>query len=337
MRTAAISSVLSNYQVLCDALGEIHEIGCDEYTVKAGGYLASMEKFSTLFGLRLSHLLFSATEQLSLTLQGKDTTIQDAMNAANLTLAFLERQRSPDSFVRYYSKVVAESHQLTSEPALPRYRKRPRRYDDGQSSHRYDSPQSYYRQQYLEAIDLVHSDLRARFNQERGMPVAAVLEKTLLSSANNELSTNDLPSELKLYSKDVDVDRFLLQLKMLPDLVKAYNETHSSTPVRKVTNVRTLCEILNNVSSSKSLFSEVFKMIQLLLTIPVTTATAEQTFSVLRRLKTFLRSTVSQPRLNHALLLHIHKDRTDNINLISIAKEFISFNERRQNYFGTIA
>ena len=124
---------------------------------------------------------------------------------------------------------------------------------------------------------------------------------------------------------------------MLPDLVKAYNETHSSTPVRKVTNVRTLCEILNNVSSSKSLFSEVFKMIQLLLTIPVTTATAERTFSVLRRLKTFLRSTMSQPRLNHALLLHIHKDRTDNINLISIAKEFISVNERRQNYFGTIA
>ena len=62
MRTAAISSVPSNYQVLCDALGEIHETGCDEYAVKAGGHLASMEKFSTLFGLRLSHLLFSATE-----------------------------------------------------------------------------------------------------------------------------------------------------------------------------------------------------------------------------------------------------------------------------------
>ena len=192
---------------MCDALGEIHDAGCDEYAVKAGGYLALMEKFSTLFGLRLSHLLFSATEQLSLTLQVKDTTIQDAMNAANLTLAFLERRQTPDSFVRYYSKVVAESQQLTSEPALPRYRKRPSRYDDGQSSHRYDSPQSYYRQQYLEAIDLVHSDLKVGFYQERGMPVAAVLEKTL-SSANNELSTSDLPSEVKLCSKDVDVPYF---------------------------------------------------------------------------------------------------------------------------------
>ena len=51
MHTGAISFVLSNYQVLCDALGEIHDSGCDEYAVKAGGYLALMEKFSTLFGL----------------------------------------------------------------------------------------------------------------------------------------------------------------------------------------------------------------------------------------------------------------------------------------------
>ena len=53
------------------------------------------------------------------------------------------------------------------------------------------------------------------------MPVAAVLEKTVLRSANNELSTSDVPSELKLYSKDVDVHCSLLQLKMLLDLMKA--------------------------------------------------------------------------------------------------------------------
>ena len=44
-------------------------------------------------------------------------------------------------------------------------------------------------------------------------------------------------------------DRLLLQLKMLPLLVKAYNETHSYTPLSsEVSNVRTLCVTLNNVS-----------------------------------------------------------------------------------------
>ena len=41
--------------------------------------------------------LFSATEQLSLTLQGVDTTIQEAVQALKLALNYLGRQRSDDS------------------------------------------------------------------------------------------------------------------------------------------------------------------------------------------------------------------------------------------------
>ena len=37
---------------------------------------------------------------------------------------------------------------------------------------------------------------------------------------------------------------------------------------------------------------------------------------------------------NHVMLLHTHKDHTDNINLLEIAKEFVSFNDRRINLFG---
>ena len=67
--------------------------------------------------------------------------------------------------------------------------------------------------------------------------------------------------------------------------------------------------------------------------MPVTTATAERSFSTLRRLKTYLRSTMSQPRLNHIVLLHSHKERTDALDLIHIAKTFVSVNNRRQENF----
>ena len=44
-----------------------------------------MGKLSTFFGLKLAHLVFSASEQqLSITLQNKDTTAQDANIAVNL-------------------------------------------------------------------------------------------------------------------------------------------------------------------------------------------------------------------------------------------------------------
>ena len=45
------------------------------------------------------------------------------------------------------------------------------------------------------------------------------------------------------------------------------------------TTLRTLCEIMNGMPSNKVMFSEVFTILRLVLTIPVTTATAERTFS----------------------------------------------------------
>lgn len=104
----------------------------------------------------------------------------------------------------------------------------------------------------------------------------------------------------------------------------------TTTPVREITNLHTLCEIFNNLSFSKKLLSEVYKLLRILLTVPVTTATAERTFSVLRRLKTFLGSTMGQARLNHVLLLHIYKEKKTNIDLIKIAEEFTFVNERRK-------
>ena len=62
--------------------------------------------------------------------------------------------------------------------------------------------------------------------------------------------------------------------------------------------------------------------------------TAECTFSTLHRLKNYLQSTMTKERLNHVMLLHTHKDRTDNINLLEIAKEFVSYNDRRINFLG---
>ena len=56
----------------------------DEHGLKAGGVLAALEKFQTLFGLKLGHLLFGPAEEVSKTLQGKDTSIQEAVSAVNL-------------------------------------------------------------------------------------------------------------------------------------------------------------------------------------------------------------------------------------------------------------
>ena len=78
VRTSALHSLLNNYCVLCETLQKVNAECHDEYGRTAGGYLAQMEKFSTYLGLKMSHLIFGAGEQLSISLQGKDTTLQEA-------------------------------------------------------------------------------------------------------------------------------------------------------------------------------------------------------------------------------------------------------------------
>ena len=70
-------------------------------------------------------------------------------------------------------------------------------------------------------------------------------------------------------------------------------------------------------------------------TIPITTATAERSFSALRRIKTYLRSTMTEAKLNNVLLLHTHRELFDELDLVQIANMFVSVNSRRKSYFGS--
>ena len=49
-------------------------------------------------------------------------------------------------------------------------------------------------------------------------------------------------------------------------------------------------------------------LIQILATLPVTTATNKRSFSALKYLKTYLRNTTKEVRLNGLALLYVHRD-----------------------------
>ena len=98
--------------------------------------------------------------------------------------------------------------------------------------------------------------------------------------------------------------------------------------------MHTICEALNSNNVYKEMLPSVHSLLRLYITIPITSATSEQTFSALRRLLTFLRSTMTEKRLNNCLLLHVHKSYTDALDLTSVAKEFIHRQDERVKYFG---
>ena len=67
--------------------------------------------------------------------------------------------------------------------------------------------------------------------------------------------------------------------------------------------------------------------------VPITSATSERAFSALKRLYTYLRSAMMESRLNNCLLLYIHKEYTDELDITLVAKEFVEKCDRH-TFFG---
>ena len=70
VRTGGIDAIDKDYAVVMDTMEELNRTTRDEHGLKASGVHAALQKFETLFGLKLGHLLFGPAEEVSKTLQG---------------------------------------------------------------------------------------------------------------------------------------------------------------------------------------------------------------------------------------------------------------------------
>lgn len=67
---------------------------------------------------------------------------------------------------------------------------------------------------------------------------------------------------------------------------------------------------------------------KLLLAIPAKSAASERPFSALKHVKTFFRATTGDAGLNHLMMLHVHRVRTDKTDLVTAANEFVGQREK---------
>lgn len=280
-QASSINAILVNYKVLQATLEKIKE-GHDEYAAKASGLHIRMELFDTYFGLKLSHLFISAAEQFSTNLQARDISVQEATCGAELLVSHLRSLRTDIWFNRFYDPVLSPSLSLTDEPRLPRVRKLPKRFDQGEHPHRYACPKDKYRQTYFETLDLAVGEVERRF-QRSDLHIIKDIDNLLLNAANRREIEPISDVVAKFLENDVDPERFKVQLLMVADMIKtAYA---NSIPMMKVTNVRTISEAMVQSEIYKGMLCEIDKALKLYFTFPVTSAPAERSFSSLQRIK----------------------------------------------------
>ena len=145
---------------------------------------------------------------------------------------------------------------------------------------------------------------------------------TTLHELEMVLLTGQVTDIVESYPElEVDVLRVQLQMFLLKHKVKSSGDATSI-----------LGDILIEV---RGLYNQVETLVRLLLVVQVSSTEAERSFSALMRLKTWLRFTMSQERLNHAAVCHVHKAKMDEIDLNAICKQIVLVCEGRRHVFGS--
>ncbi|XP_068204448.1 uncharacterized protein [Palaemon carinicauda] len=103
--------------------------------------------------------------------------------------------------------------------------------------------------------------------------------------------------------------------------------------ISKVSSIKNLDNmlIIENHSTSAS-FPEVCTAMLLFLTIPVTTASAERSFSKLKLVKNYLRSTMAMERLEGLALLSIEQGTARKLNLGKVIDRFAEMKARKKEF-----
>jgi hypothetical protein len=331
-RTASLTSVLENYEVILDTLEEVSKSGGSSKGAKEAPQLLNyLEKFSTVFGLKMCLVLFSPVEDMAKQLQSKQLDASLVRTVKQGLLRYLTDLKTDNHFEDLYesSKEMCEEFGLKL-PALPRRNRRPKRMEDyygvPDRDHNCDTPEEYFKGHYFTVIDLVTRKLEERFDQETLNHLIAV-ENIVINAAKG--STIPLPEKLsKCLEGDIDCRKLMGELKLLASFIKEVQPG-----LKDVTSIQTVLEVMKEKKLYKT-FSELHQLLKLYLTVPLSNATAERSFSALRRVKTYLRSSLTQEHLNHFLILNAHREILDRVDMEKIALSVMKVNERRRNYFG---
>lgn len=313
-RTPAIDSVVEQYKAVLESL---EQASVEQRGTRASTLVDQAQNSKTLLGLHMSKSVFGLLEQLNKTLQSSTETVSEMLQAVDVVRRQLLNIRTDEKFALLLEKVskIAEELQLDNI-SLPRRRKVPVRFTGPAVSHQPETVEEYYRKQYFELIDVAIMQLTDRFDKTDLQKYQVLQEILLTGSINTDI--------VQLYP-ELNANTLTIQLPMFQ------NEFQYKTVNEAVKHMQSL------VPAVRKLFTQVEQLLILLLVNPASSATAERSFSSLRRLKTWLRATMSQSRLNSLAVCNAHRELLDDVNIRDVAEEFASRNDFRQRLFGNFA
>lgn len=285
---------------IIQALDMISLWGDTATSSKAAGLSLALRSTEFLVTLICLSDVLSCTMPLSRFLQSKNVDLKSAQDMMNRTVTQLNRKREmcEVKFQSVFDEITSVAEiELGTQITVPR--------TTGRQLHRAnyptDDPVAYYRQSvYIPIVENVLEDLKARFPEEtlqlynfsNLFPTTNVdadeSKETIQSLATRYSTFFNKPEELAAQNIKLELESWHIKLE---------EKNHSESTAIELIE---LCD--------PDIYPYLHTLFRMFITLPISNASSERSFSCLRRLKTWLRSTMGEDRLVGLALLHIHRD-----------------------------
>ena len=220
-----------------------------------------------------------------------------------------------------YAVSIAEVHDI--EPSLPvktRQKQCPKRFEDGiildsiGSRESVSCDQEYKVSVFFPVLDAVIADISRRFDQKNIEIMHAI--QACSPKSEKFLSPPALRPLIELY--DIDKESIDMEAKLAK---KTFGQKE---------NLEHISDVFKSLIPLKDAFPELVKLIRISMTIAVNTAHCERSFSALKRIKTYLRSTMCEQRLTDLAILSIEREISGMLSLDEVIDRFAGIDQNRR-------
>ena len=292
-----VNAVFENREKLIECFQELEEKCSKTITCKeAYGLRRTLEDPDFVYWLNLFHQIFPHIDTLFNQFQARS---KDSVSLL----------KDMEEFGRIISKVrnsIGEMEESCENPIK-------RRKTDPENKN------SVLAKQVCDTIVFL---LKERLSYRGHLEAASLLNADNFQSYVQKFPTNTLQSVIAYYP-------MLQSDKLKTELEVIYLRSDFKNIVGAMNMLSWLTK--NNLCET---FSETVKLIKIIVTTPMSTAESERCFSTLKRIKTFLRNTMNEDRLNALAMMSINKNLIYNIDNFDekVVEHFISQKDRRIHF-----
>ena len=320
-RYTSLDAVCSTFDCILSALEIIGEGDDKSKAIEAVGLYHHIHSFQFISCLVIFTRVMSFTKSLSDHLQSRDLDLVSAADLVTSTMQILKELRTDEKWEHTFKYIndVAALHDIEIEERRRRRRPRPAVRDDyvteSTLGHRdpLNTSQSLKLDVYFPVLDHILSEMERRFS-ERNLEIMKGLQACSPKSSHF-LDFSELDALSKFYGLSGDglfSTECVLAKRCLTDK-----------------NPETVMDVYSHLLPLQSAFPTLYKLIRIALTIAVSTAHCERTFSALKRIKTYLRTTMGEQRLSDIALLSIERDLSNSISFDDVIERFEGSDKNR--------